>query len=189
MKDYLKISHYLQIIFKILSIVTFIYIIVLWVFIDNKSFLYFLSLVQNNLSVFVTPNETINFFTMHHSLLSKSLGFAASLVGSAPYILCYYALHKLFANYSKGKIFINENLNIYKNLGRIIFINGLVCIPLSDSLMVLAATINNAAGQRTLTLGFGTPNIEAILSGFVVMVIAWVMSQANDLSHEQQLTV
>lgn len=56
MKGYLKISHYLQIIFKILSIVTFIYIIVLWVFIDNKSFLYFLSLVQNNLSVFVTPN-------------------------------------------------------------------------------------------------------------------------------------
>lgn len=126
---------------------------------------------------------------MHHSLLSKSLGFAASLVGSSPYILCYYALHKLFGNYAKGEIFINENVNIYKNLGRILFINGLLCIPLYDSLMVLAATINNVPGKRMLSIGFGSPNLEAVLLGFVVMVISWVMSQANDLTHEQQLTV
>lgn len=189
MHNYLKISHYLQGIFKLLSILNFIFIIVLWIFIDNKNFSYFLSFVQSNLSVFVTPNETINFFTIQHSMFSKSVGFAASFVSSAPYIFGYYALHKLFGNYANGKIFITENVSIYKRLGRVLFVNGLLCIPLHDSLMVLAATINNIPGKRMLSIGFGNPNLEAILSGFVVMVIAWAMQQANDLNHEQQLTV
>lgn len=189
MKDYLKISRCLQIVFKILSIAVLLFIALLWVFIDDKNFLYLFSLVQNNLSVFVTPNETINFFTIPHSTASKLIGFAGSLIGAAPYIFAYYTLHKLFGNYANGRIFNSENVSIYQRLGRILFVNGLVCIPLRDTLMVLAATINNIPGKRMLSIGFGSPNLEAILSGFVVMVIAWVMSQANDLNHEQQLTV
>jgi hypothetical protein len=126
---------------------------------------------------------------MPHSTVSKLIGLSGSLVGSAPYILAYYTLHKLFANYAKGKIFISENVSIYQRLGRILFINGLVCIPLHDTLMMLAATINNAPGHRMLNISFGTPSFEAILLGVVIMVIAWVMQQANDLNHEHQLTV
>jgi hypothetical protein len=188
MKDYLKISHYLQIFFKLLSITVLLFIILAWWFIDKGTIPNSLGLCFSY-SKIVTHNGTVDLLTMQHSITSKLIGFVGSLIGGVPYIFAYYTLHKLFANYAKGKIFISENVIIYQSLGRILFINGLVCIPLYDALMVLTATINNAAGQRTLTLGFGTPNIEAILSGFVVMVIAWVMSQANDLSHEQQLTV
>lgn len=189
MKYYLKISHYLQATFKILSFAVLVFIILLWSFVDilptEISGMFNFSYFTNN----STPGGAVNLLTMQHSTISKLICFIGSLIGSLPYILAYYTLHKLFANYAKGKIFIHENVSIYQRLGRILFMNGLLCIPLHDSLMVLAATINNAPGQRMLNISFGTPNLEAILLGFVIMVIAWVMQQASDLNNEQQLTV
>lgn len=189
MKDYLKISNYLQIIFKILSLAVLVFIILLWVLVDHLpteiSCMFNFSYFTNN----SIPGGAVNLLTMQHSTLTKLICFLGNLIGSLPYIFAYYTLHKLFANYAKDKIFNIENVNIYQRLGRLLFINGLVCIPLHDTLMVLATTINNAPGQRMLNIGFGTPSLEAILLGFVIMVIAWVMQQASDLSHEQQLTV
>lgn len=186
--NYQRISFYLSKIFKVMAIISPLFILFTWIFIES-SFLKTLQPYITFLNSVSTPIGNFNFLELNHSTLTKIVGFTGSLIGSASYIFSYYYLNIIFNNYSNKKIFIHENVKLYKKIGIAIFINGILCIPLQDCLFTLAATLNNMPGKRYLCISFGTPNLEAIISGFVVTVIAWVMQQANEIQQEQQLTI
>ena len=183
-----KLSGLLKTTFKALAIITPIFICLEWLLIDWQPMK---SLVQMSLFLkpVITPEGLVNMAEIELSLVAKMWALFGNLLGAAPYILGYILLYKLFSNYHMRRIFINDNPVIYKKLGRLILINGILIIPLKEGLMVAAATHTFPPGHRYITLSFGTPNLEAILCGLLVIVIAWVMQQGQALQEENQLTV
>lgn len=136
-----------------------------------------------------TPDGMINLWSLNLTSTQRFVGICGSFTGLLPLLLGLIVLKKLFQNYYGGHIFTLENADRYKKLGILFFLHALIAQPLQGLLMVLAATLSNPPGHRFITIGFGTPNLEAIFCGVLVIVISWVMAEAQKLQDEQQLTV
>lgn len=188
MENLQKLSRRLKTTFQILTFAVPALICLQWLLIDWHPVK---SLVQLSMIMqpIITPEGLVNFAEIQLNLTAKMVALFGNLLGSSPYILAYTLLHKLFNNYSQRKIFIPSNTQIYKKLGWLAFLNGILFIPITQTLMVLAATLSNPPGHRYITLGFGTPSLEAILCGLLIIVIALVMQEAQALQDENQLTV
>lgn len=183
-----KLSGTLKTTFKILAVITPIFICLQWLLIDWQPVK---ALVQMSLLLkpIITPEGLVNMAEVELSLVAKMWALFGNLLGASPYILGYILLYRLFSNYHMCRIFINDNPLIYKKLGRLILLNGILIIPLKEGLMVAAATHIFPPGHRYITLSFGTPNLEVILCGLLVIVISWVMQQGHALQEENQLTI
>jgi hypothetical protein len=183
-----KLSRTLKTTFKFLSFCMPILICLQWLLIDWQPVK---TLVQEGMifEPIATPDGPVNLGNIQLSITTKILALIGNLLTAFPSIFGYILLHKLFGNYQKGKIFISDNTAIYKKLGKLSFIYGILCIPLYKTTMVLVATSVNPPGHRCLQIGFGTPSLEAILCGSLVIVIAWVMQEGQALQEENQLTV
>jgi len=136
-----------------------------------------------------TPEGVIHFVDLKLNFLSKSIGLFGSILSSLPLLLGIIILKRLFQNYRQGNIFSFENAKKYQYLGWLFFLDGLCTKPLSEMFLILAATLSNPPGHRYITLGFGSPNIEALLCGFLVLVISWVMMEGYKLHEDQKFTI
>jgi len=136
-----------------------------------------------------TPEGVVNLSTVTWSPLSKFIGFTANLVGLLPILFGIYVLKLTFQNYKKGEIFNLINAKYYQYLGWLFFLDGLLIKPLSNMLMVLAVTLTNPPGHRYLQIEYGTPNLEVLFCGMIVLVISWVMAEASRLQQEQEFTI
>ena len=188
MENLQKLSGRLKMTFKILTFAVPILICMLWILIDWQPVKALAQLSMISQPV-ITPEGVVDLAKIELNFTAKMMALFAHLLGSSPYILAYIALHKLFNNYSQGRIFTPANTQIYKKIGWLAFLNGIFFIPITETFMVLAATLSNPPGHRYITLGFGTPSLEAILCGLLVIVIALVMQEAQALQDENQLTV
>jgi hypothetical protein len=183
-----KLSSFLKTTFSFLSFSVPILICLQWLLIDWQPVK---ALVQIGmiLKPIVTPEGLVNLAEIELSTTSKMVALLSNLLGAAPYIFGYILLHKLFSNYHQAKIFTSANSLIYQKIGRLTLLNGILIIPISEGLMVVTATLNSPPGHRYLTLSFGTPNLEVILCGLLVIVISWIMQEGQALQEENQLTV
>ncbi len=86
-------------------------------------------------------------------------------------------------------IFSTTNAILYKKLGWLFFWDALLIHSLSHTLMVLAVTLTNPPGHRWISVQFGTPNLEALFCGVLLIVISWVMHEASKLHDEQKFTI
>lgn len=120
---------------------------------------------------------------------SKIIGFIASLISLIPVYISLFALKSIFNNYKIGAIFTNINACQYRLIGSLFFLNALLIKPLSDMLMVVSVTLLNPPGHRYITLGFGTPNLENLFYGLILMVISWIMLEATKLREDQEFTI
>ncbi len=188
MESIQKLSHFLKTTFRFLSFAVPIFICLQWLLIDWQPVKALLQMGMI-LKPIVTPEGLVNMAEVELSTTAKMWALFGSLLGAAPYIFGYILLHRLFSNYNQGRIFINNNPVIFQKLGRLILLNGILIIPLKEGLMVAAATHTFPPGHRYITLSFGTPNLEVILCGLLVIVIAWVMQEGQALQEENQLTV
>ena len=82
-----------------------------------------------------------------------------------------------------------SNARYYRLIGWMFILDGVITKSFSDSLMTIAVTLNAAPGHRYITFGFGSPNLEAIFCGAVVIVVSWVMLEAAKLHEEQKYIV
>ncbi|AIK97126.1 DUF2975 domain-containing protein [Candidatus Odyssella acanthamoebae] len=98
-------------------------------------------------------------------------------------------MNKIFTNYQKCVVFSPINASYYRWLGRLCFLDALMAKPLIGMLMILGLTLSNEPGHRHLCLNFGTPNIEAVFVGLVIMAISWVMYAAAQLNEDQRYTI
>lgn len=119
----------------------------------------------------------------------KLLGLSADWIGHFPLWVGLLILKFIFKNYSEENIFTVVNARYYQYLAGLFLVNAIVFKPIFDLMMILVATVHNPPGQRILSFGVGLTNIQDILWGGVVMIIAWVMSEASKLQEEQQLTI
>lgn len=159
-----------------------------WLLIDAP---FIKSLIQSGLFLqpVATPEGMVYLHSVNWTFLSKSLGLLGQWVGFLPFFLSFFVLKKLFQNYQKGQIFNFANAISYKQLGWLFFWDALLAKPISQLLMVLALTISNQPGHRYLHVSFGTPNLEALFCGGVVILISWVMAEASQLHDDQKWVI
>jgi hypothetical protein len=156
-----------------------------WLFLDTPTVKGFLSdgLIANPIR---TPEGILTLGDVVWTNLSKTVFIASNIVGSISFFLSLFVLKAIFKNYRKGEIFTRKNATSYRSLGLLLFLDSLLG-PLSEGLMVVAVTLSNAPGHRYLTLSFGTPSLETLFYG--IIVISWVMGEASRLQEDQHLTI
>lgn len=183
-----RMSSYLLWAFNFLLVAMPLWLVIRWAFIEWKPLRNLIAqgIFMNPVE---TPEGTVNLANLTLTPLSWSAGFLGDLIGSIPFFLGLVVLRHLFQNYRKGNIFSFENAQKYKCLGWLLLLDGLFLIPLSNMLMVLMATLSNPPGHRCITISFGTPNLEALFWGVLVIVMSWVMTEGYKLQEDQNLTV
>lgn len=137
----------------------------------------------------VTPEGPVKLLSLVFTPLSWSIGYTAEIIGFMPLFLTLLLLKRIFQNYRRGIIFSLENAKNYKYIGWLFFLSALVIGPLSNMMMVLSATLSNPPGHRYITVYFGTPNVEDIICGLLVIVISWIMAESYKLKEDQTLTI
>ncbi len=183
-----KVSSYLIWMFNVLLIALPLWIIAIWILVEWEPFKNLIA--QGFISKPIeTPEGIINLAHLKLTPLSWSIGIFGDFVILVPILLGLLVLKHLFQNYRDGNIFSLENAQKYKYLGWLFFLNGLFIIPISNMLMILTATLSNPPGHRYISLSFGTPNLEVLFFGMLVIVISWIMAEGYKLQEDQSLTI
>ncbi len=186
-----KTSTFLLVIFNVLLMSTPLLIVLQWIFVEAKitdipTIINFLGVLEKTIQ---TPEGYINLNTVPWTNFSKLLGFSADILSILPFVLSLFVLKTIFKNYQKGKIFTALNAINYKKLGWLFLADALIIKSLSHTLMVLAITLTNPPGHRYINVHFGTPNLEALFVGTLLVIISWVMLEASKLHDEQKFTI
>jgi hypothetical protein len=179
-----KVSSYFINLFDVLIAALPIWLVIQWIFvIGDDSPINLLSGFPNlytHFSTGIERAEIIDINTVHWDGTSRFIGFLS---------LSFIMLRSIFRNYKKGQIFTSANAIYYKYLGYLFIINALLIQPLSRAIIVYAMTFTNGPGNRSISLTFGTDNIENIFCGLMIIVISWVMLEASKLHDEQKFTI
>ena len=184
-----KVSSYLLWVFNIMLIMIPLLAISYWGLIEWAPFKQFIAQGLIIDKPIETPEGLVNISNLKLTPLSRGIGIFGSLFCSVPLFLGIVILKRLFQNYKKGNIFSFENVQNYKYLGWLLFLDALFVKPISNMMMVLAATLSNPTGHRYISVSFGTPNLEDLFWGVLVIVISWVMAEGYKLQEDQSLTV
>lgn len=136
-----------------------------------------------------TPGGAVEFCNVVWEGWAKVIGIFADMIASTPWLIGLIILRKLFLNYKDTNVFSTCNATFYKYLGWLFFMDALFVKSLSDTLRVLAVTLSNPPGQRYISISFGTPNLEALFYGVVLIVISQVMHKAAELHEENKFVI
>lgn len=182
-----KVSSYILVIFTVLIIALPIIEILKWIFIETD-------FVKNLpwpdfVPTIITPEGPVDLRNVQWTTRSKMIGFIASLISLAPVYVSFFALSSIFKNYKVGDIFTSVNVRQYRLIGWLFFLNALLIKPLSEMLMIISVTLLNPPGHRYISIGFGTPNLESLFYGAILIVISWVMLEATKLREDQDFTI
>lgn len=136
-----------------------------------------------------THEGLMNIGTLPLTGLTKSIGVLTSVVCTTPTWLGLFFLRTAFRNYTRGQIFVYENAKAYQRIGWLFFMNALLFNFLFQLGMTFVATFSNPPGHRYISCSFGTPNLEDIFCGIILIIISWVMIEGHRLQSEQELTI
>lgn len=125
-----------------------------------------------------------------HTMMShtKFYGFLVSLIPAGVILAVLYCLIRLFRFYEKGVIFSIENVRMIRNMGYLLLV-GQLLHPVYDVLMSLVLTWHNPVGHRMIGISEGSMNIGIVMIGLLIILVSWIMTEAQKLQEEQQLTI
>jgi hypothetical protein len=112
--------------------------------------------------------------TLGHRLI---LG-AVTVVTWGVLLECFYHLHQLFGNYSRGEIFTRECVGQLRKFGIACLLWGVMSFLWGLSLAISV--------HPTQTF---PAHVDSLAIGAVIIVIAWFMEMAVDLREENELTI
>lgn len=119
---------------------------------------------------------------------ARVAGFVVSMLPASVAMYGIGVLIRLFRLYERGQIFRPDNVRCFQSLSRVL-IWWCAANIVASPLMSLGLTLHHPPGQRMISIGLGSPDITALLIGFVLAVIAWVMEEGCTLREEQDYTV
>lgn len=122
------------------------------------------------------------------SFIEKSLGYFSSMIPTAVFMFALWQLRRLFGLYMAGSIFTPDNVECYRRLG----LAAVLWVPaniLSGSLGSVLLTYSQGEGNRQLSVGISSAELESLFIGLVVLLISWVMDEGRKMEEEQALTV
>jgi hypothetical protein len=119
---------------------------------------------------------------------SLVMAFLISMVPAGVFMYALYQLVKLFGYYSTGVIFSHETVAAIRTLGKAIITFEIIDFLSSIGLGVVL-TLHRGTGQRLLLVSIDNTDIYALVAGFSVLTIAWVMDEARKLKEDQELII
>lgn len=123
------------------------------------------------------------------NLNSRLLKVGSNITSMTANLALYYFLFMLFRNYSQGKIFQIENSKLLMICAIIYLLDSVLINQICTNLDLLSATINLPEGERVLSLTFGNHQIHSLTKGVLLLVISWIMKEAQQIKEEQDLVV
>lgn len=115
------------------------------------------------------------------SPMQTTLGILAMMLPTAAVMIGLAYLRKLLAGFAIGQIFTIENITALRNFAWAIAI-AIVLDIVSNSMISVILTFNNAPGHRELTIGIGSDQVLTIFAGAIFAVIARVMEMGRSLA-------
>jgi hypothetical protein len=109
----------------------------------------------------------------------RALVLAISVVTSAVWFTCIFALHQLFGNFSHGDIFTRRSVHYLRLM-------GIACV-LWGIMKILWVGLSRALSAHPLSSV--QVSAEIIPIGIIVLIVAWFMDMAADMQEENELTV
>jgi len=170
-----RASRRMEIAFKIVFILIPVINALVWLFI-------------NGISDEMQKNILPHYVRLPLPAQARLLGFIVSMLPAGITMYGTWAVVRLFRLYEKGQIFREANVHCFRDISRALIIWCVVRL-ISDPLMSIALTLHHPPGQRMLSLGLRSMDITALLVGFALAVIAWVMEEGRKLQEELDLTV
>jgi hypothetical protein len=148
-------------------------------------------------------------YFLYTGVSSKFYPYLRQALVAAPLqlILClwYWTLAKLFQLYGRGSIFSTEAIRRIKTLGILCVVNWLllafvhICELISSKPSIVSHVESGIGSNPTWPSGrssmaFFTFSVEGInvgllLTGFIIVIIAWIMDEGRKIQEEQELTV
>ncbi|MBN1532347.1 MAG: DUF2975 domain-containing protein, partial [Spirochaetes bacterium] len=122
------------------------------------------------------------------SLTARAMGCAIHMVTALIAAYGFRTLVRLFGLYGEGKIFLAENVRLYRRLGLVIILSMIAGV-IANSLTTIALTIDNPPGHRMLSLSLSSSQVMTLIIGLLVLLIARIMDAGRELQEEQQYTV
>lgn len=170
-----RASRRLEIVFRIVFFLIPVINVLVWLFIN------------------VMPDEMQKNILPHYARLplpaqARLMGFFASMIPAAIAMWGTWTLVRLFRLYETGQIFREANVRCFRDMSRVLM-TWCVVRFISEPLMSVALTLHYPPGHRLLVLGLDSVDITALLVGFALAVIAWVMDEGRKLQEQEDLTI
>jgi hypothetical protein len=188
MDKIMKVSGWLKKVFEFLVLLPIPVSVLLWMFAKfPERTLFGLPLLGGPIGFSGFSNSAIPILGDITPWLRLS-GFMVSLPMTCLQVFWIWQLRQLFKNYSHGRIFTVQNTICIRRTAMIFLVMPIGSILL-DSALTVILTANNPVGHRMLGVSIGTSQISDFLTGLVLVVIAWIMNEAQRIKEEADLTV
>ena len=124
-------------------------------------------------------------------VLNQWLGYVVNLLPLAVQLFAIWWLRKLFKNYAQGNVFTIENVRCYRMLsyGLLAWFFVLPVHELLFSLVLMIGQDVMVAETMLFGFGFGSANFLALLVGFALLIMSFVMEAAHNLEQESRMTI
>ncbi|MGN6670433.1 MAG: DUF2975 domain-containing protein [Candidatus Nucleicultricaceae bacterium] len=122
-------------------------------------------------------------------LSHRLVALAGTIFAHIPLYFGYAALRRLFGLYRSKIIFSAQNVQCYRMLGMLMIGASGFFMPIGEGITVMALSLSNPPGERLLSIGFGSPGIEMILTGLMIIVISWIMDEGRKIEEDRDLIV
>lgn len=103
-------------------------------------------------------------------------------------IVCWGNFVQFLKNCQKGAFFTLESLFFMKRVTQAYFVLALLKIP-ANTLLGLAVALQQAPGEREISVTVGTGTLEDIFVGFIFVLCGKMLFHGVQLKEEQDLTV
>jgi hypothetical protein len=167
-----KLSSKLKKIFTALTFLPPILALGLWICLEQ-----FPALGQESLS------QTTIFTKQNFSISLAFLGFSLFVPLFIVQTYWFWQLKVLLHHFSEGRIFTSQNSK-YVHRTAVAFLGLTFLSILIDIALAIILSVNNHMMYRLLFVTVGILQISNILTGLVLIVIAWVMDEAHRLQEE-----
>lgn len=178
-----RVSTIFRIIFQTAFLMLPIFLILFWIYTP------FFTKLNNStlgLSISFIPHGTIILHPLN--AMTKLWGFIISLIPIAVIELILYFLIKLFRCYEREEIFSSHTVRYIKNIGYTMLV-GQLLNPIYQGLITAALTWDNPKGQRVAFINFGGTNFAVIFTAFLIILVSWIMAEADRLHEEHKYTI
>ncbi|QIW10227.1 DUF2975 domain-containing protein [Francisella sp. LA112445] len=136
----------------------------------------------NNTTIYMTTE----YFSEKIVFISKFLLFLIDLIPFAFVLYIILILINLFNQYTKLEIFSSKTISLYKKLGWSIICWVITCLILTP-IEAIIYTYNTS--DRQIYFGINTDDIYHLVIGGGVIIIAYIMQKAKEISEENELTI
>lgn len=178
-----QVSRYFRILFQISFLITLLAQIIIWSNAPGS-----LTMLQSSGAQLIPNDYTSHILVNYFSPTTRLLGFLINMIPTGFELLIIYFLIKLFKQFEQNEIFSPSNVRYIRNIGYALLFGQLVQ-PIYQSLIGILLTSSNPPHQHFFSITFGTDNIRIMIGAGIIILVSWIMAEAQKLREEQQLTI